>query len=97
VGRTAVGSHRGTGEMICDDLYVTGTGFKNHLTLMTMMMIIIMITMTKMIMVIMMTMMMMIHLFRAADTDMSISELFKENKLNRLNKIFHSTHKPLKA
>ena len=29
VGRTAVGSQSG---MICEDLHVTGTGFKNYLT-----------------------------------------------------------------
>jgi len=82
---------------------VTDTGFKNKLTLMMMMMmmmmiiiIIIIITMTKMIMVIMMAMMM-IYLFRAADNDMSISELHMENKLNLLNKIFQSTHKPGKT
>jgi len=76
---------------------VTGTGFKNKVTLMMMIIIIIMITMTKMtIMVIMMTVMT-IYLFRAADNDVSISELHVENKLNRLNKIFQSTHKPVKA
>ena len=48
------------------------------------------------IMVIMMTVMT-IYLFRAADNDVSISELHVENKLNRLNKIFQSTHKPVKA
>jgi hypothetical protein len=87
VGRTEVGSHSGRGERIRKYLFVTGTGFKCQLTLM---MMIIMITMTKMIM-------MMIHLFRAADTDVSISELRTENELNRLNKIFHSTHKLLKT
>jgi hypothetical protein len=65
-----------------------------------MMMIIIIITiftMTKMIMVTMITMMM-IYLFRAAaDNDMSVSELHMENKLNRLNKIFQSTNKQVKA
>lgn len=60
-----------------------------------MMVIIIIITMKKMIMVIMMTMM--ICLFRAADNDMSVFELHMENKLNRLNKIFQSTHKLGKA
>jgi hypothetical protein len=95
VGRTEVDSQSGRGQRICEDLYVTGTGFKNYLTLM-MMMIIIIITMAKMIMVIMMTMMM-IYLFRAADNDMSISELHMENKVNRLNKIFQSMHKPVKA
>jgi hypothetical protein len=48
VGRTEVGSQSGRGERICEDLYVTGTGFKNYLTLM-MIIIIIIITMTKMI------------------------------------------------
>jgi len=48
VGRTEVGSQSGRGERICEDLYVTGTGCKNYLTLM-MIIIIIIITMTKMI------------------------------------------------
>ena len=96
MGSTEVGSQSGRGQRICEDLYVTGTGFKNYLTLMIMMMMmIIIITMTKMIMVIMMTMM--IYLFRAADNDMSISELHMENKLHRLNKIFRSTHKLVRA
>jgi hypothetical protein len=94
VGSTDVGSQSGRGERICEDLYVTGTGFKNYLTLM--MMIIIIITLTKMIMVIMMTMMT-IHLFLAADNDMSISELHMENKWNHLKKLFQSTHKLVKA
>ena len=96
MGRTEVGSQSERGQTTCEGLYVTGTGFKNYLTMMMMMIIIIIITMTKMIMVIMMTMMM-IYLFRAADDDMSISEVHMENKLNRLNRIFQSTHKLVKA
>jgi hypothetical protein len=109
VGRTEVGSHSGRGEMICRNLYVNGTGFKTYLTLMMMIIIIIaattttttiiiitIFTMTKMIMVFMINTMM-IYLFRAADNNMSISKLHMENKLNRLNKIFQSTHKQVKA
>jgi H+/Cl- antiporter ClcA len=66
------------------------------ITTATIIIIIIIFTMTKMIMVIIITMMM-IYLFRAANNDMSISELHMENKLNRLNKIFKSTHKQVKA
>jgi len=50
-----------------------------------------------MTMMMIMVTMVMIYLLRAADNDMSISELHVESKLNRLNKIFRSTHKLAKA